>query len=195
MVNKFSEANAGKREPIEIRKGTLVQWTRADFTGDYDPSLYRLQLRARSSDGKSEIELTSSEGTDGDHLFSASSSVTGSWFPGEYYFQVEVERISDGERVDAYSGRFIVLPDLDLSGDDPRSHAELMLDKIESILEGRADKDVSSYSINGRSLTKLTIEELMDWRGRYRAEVQALRAKESRKQGRIGKHNIQARFV
>ena len=45
-----------------------------------------------------------------------------------------------------------------------------MLEKIESILEGRAAADVSSYSINGRSLTKIPIEELMNFRSRYKAE-------------------------
>ena len=45
-----------------------------------------------------------------------------------------------------------------------------MLDKIESILEGRADGDVAAYSINGRSLTKLDITDLLMWRDRYRAD-------------------------
>lgn len=30
--------------------------------------------------------------------------------------------------------------------------------------------DVASYSINGRSLTKITIPELLSWRDWYRAE-------------------------
>ena len=45
-----------------------------------------------------------------------------------------------------------------------------MLDKIESILEGWADGDVAAYSINGRSLTKLDITDLLMWRDRYRAD-------------------------
>ena len=42
--------------------------------------------------------------------------------------------------------------------------------KIESILEGRTDGDVAAYSINGRSLTKLAIPDLLMWWDRYRAE-------------------------
>ena len=45
-----------------------------------------------------------------------------------------------------------------------------MVEKIESLLEGRADADVASYSIAGRSLTKLSIDELMTWRDRYKTE-------------------------
>ena len=58
-----------------------------------------------------------------------------------------------------------------------------MLEKIESILEGRADADVSSYSINGRSLTKIPIEELMNFRSRYKAEYLREVRKERAKNG------------
>ena len=53
-----------------------------------------------------------------------------------------------------------------------------MVEKIESILEGRADNDVNSYSINGRSLTKIPVTELMQFRAHYRAEY----IKEQRKE-------------
>ena len=45
-----------------------------------------------------------------------------------------------------------------------------MLDKIESILEGRADGDVAAYPINGRSFIKLGITDPLMWRGRFRAD-------------------------
>ena len=60
-----------------------------------------------------------------------------------------------------------------------------MLDKIESILEGKADSDVSSYSIGSRSLSKMTPEELTTWRDYYKAEYNREVAKEriDRKEG------------
>ena len=57
------------------------------------------------------------------------------------------------------------------STSDRRSHAEVMVGKINSILEGRADSDVSSYSIKSRSLTRLSIDELIRWRDYYISEV------------------------
>ena len=47
-----------------------------------------------------------------------------------------------------------------------------MVDKLESLLEGKADSDVSSYSIAGRSLNKLTVEELLKWLDHYKAKYQ-----------------------
>lgn len=195
MANRFDEANALSREPTEIRKGTRVQWVREDLSEIYPPSDYTLELSARSFDGSFAINISSTESAEGKHLFTVSSDTSAEWLKGDYAFQVEIQRTSDNERINAYSGRFTVLPDFASTALDPRSHAELMLSKIESLLEGRADKDVSNYAINGRSLTKLTIDELMSWRGRYRAEVRAERDKEARKQGRKGNFNIGARFV
>ena len=59
------------------------------------------------------------------------------------------------------------------------------IDKIESILEGKADSDVSSYSIGNRSLSKMTPEELTTWRDYYKAEYNKEVAKEriDRKEG------------
>jgi len=77
---------------------------------------------------------------------------------------------------------------------DPRFHAEKMLTKIESILEGKADSDVSSYSIAGRSLTKFSPEELIQWRDYYRKEVALHKREEAIKHGRRPKSTILMRF-
>ena len=45
-------------------------------------------------------------------------------------------------------------------------------------LEGKADSDVSSYSIGSRSLSKMTPEELTTWRDYYKAEYNREVAKE-----------------
>ena len=50
-------------------------------------------------------------------------------------------------------------------------HAQLMLDKIESLLLGKADDDVASYTIKSRSINKMSPEELRQWREYYRREV------------------------
>lgn len=57
------------------------------------------------------------------------------------------------------------------STSDRRSHAEVMLSKINSIIEGRADNDVSSYSIKSRSITRMNMDELIKWRDYYINEV------------------------
>jgi hypothetical protein len=66
-----------------------------------------------------------------------------------------------------------------------------MLEKIQSLLEGRADNDVEEYSIGNRSLTKLSITDLMKWRDYYRSEVtkerQLTRARSGKRPGNMVK--------
>jgi hypothetical protein len=83
---------------------------------------------------------------------------------------------------------------MDSNQADPRIHAEIMVDKIESLLAGKADSDVASYSIAGRSLTKLSFEELLAARDRYRREVVQHTNKELVKRGKKNGSTIQVRF-
>ena len=69
-----------------------------------------------------------------------------------------------------------------------------MLDKIESILEGKADSDVSSYSIGNRSLAKMTPEELTNWRDYYKAEYNRELRKEQIDRGEGTGNTIKVRF-
>ena len=69
-----------------------------------------------------------------------------------------------------------------------------MLGKIERLLVGKADSDVASYSIAGRSLNKMTFEELVNARDFYRREVKQEMNEIDIKHGRKGSSTIQVRF-
>ena len=69
-----------------------------------------------------------------------------------------------------------------------------MVDKIESLLEGRADSDVDSYSIAGRSLSKLSFEELIKARDYFRSEVKQEKAAELAERGLSTGATIKVRF-
>ena len=53
----------------------------------------------------------------------------------------------------------------------PRSDAQKNLDLIEDVLYNRVQGDVSSYSVAGRSLSKLLPEELISLRDFYKRQV------------------------
>ena len=91
-------------------------------------------------------------------------------------------------------GDFTAIPDMDDNQADPRIHAEIMVAKIQTLLEGKADADVSSYSIAGRSLTKLSFQELLDARDFYRREITQHNNKELLKRGKKNGSTIQVRF-
>lgn len=181
MANIFDEAPEG--QPDSFVSGDYVAWKRTDIASEFPTDSFSAQYVGRLRGGISEFVIGSSK--ESDHfLFIATSAETDVFQAGEYDWQLEITRDSDSARVVVDRGRIKILPDLDQSGSDVRSHAEIMVAKIESLLSGKGDSDVSSYSIAGRSLTKLTFSELIEARDYFRAEAKREQAKEDAKNGR-----------
>ncbi len=169
MANKFTEIP--EKEPITIYKGETVVWNRKDLT-DYPVGSYAMSWIARlESNGGTSFSATVTE-VDDYYKFTLDNSATGGYTTGDYFWVLKVTQSSDSEELILETGKITVKDNYFGSTGDTRSHAKIMLDKIESILEGRADADVSSYSIQGRSLSKISINELLQWRDYYKAEYQ-----------------------
>lgn len=184
MANLFDVDNAPKEVPKSIVIGDLVQFKLTQFSTDYPNTSHSMTFMARSGTGANvEFSIAASNSGD-DYLFSASSAATSAFVAGLYHYQIEVLETSSNNRLILDQGELDVTVDLDVNAVDPRTHAEKMLQKIEAVLENRADADVSSYSIAGRSLTKMSPEELLTWRNNYRREVKAYRRKLDVKHGR-----------
>ncbi len=191
MANFFTEISEG--EPAEIVVGDYLQWKRSDLVSDYPTNQYTLNYIGRIAQGGSEINITATGQTD-HYLIQVASTVTANYTPGDYHWQAEIVRNSDSARHVISRGHSIVIPDLDVNNADPRSHAEVMLSKIESLLSGKADSDVSNYSIQGRSLTKMSLAELMEAREAYDGLVKAEKAKLDAKYHRQTGATIMVRF-
>ena len=169
MANLFT--SIPEKEPVTIYKGETVVWNRKDLT-DYPVGSYAMSWTARlESNGGTSFSATVTEVEDY-YKFTLDNSATGGYTTGDYFWVLKVTQSSDSEELIIDSGKITVKDNYFGSTGDTRSHAKIMLDKIESILEGRADADVSSYSIQGRSLSKISINELLQWRDYYKAEYQ-----------------------
>lgn len=192
MANLFDSTNAPSGEPQQIVAGDFVQWKRDDLTTDYPSDTYTLKYSARlHGTGSVEIEITG--GTD--HLVQVGSTTTADFSPGVYSWQAYIERDSDSERVVVRSGQWEVIPNRDADGTDPRSEAEINLQKCLDVYAGRIGSDVDSYSISGRSLTKLKPEELRKEINYWQGKVNQERNKAAIKAGRASSATIKARFL
>jgi hypothetical protein len=170
VANLFTSTNYPETEPAEIVAGDRVAWKRTDLGTDYDPSSYALKYSARLEDsGSTEIEITASEsGTD--YIIEVGQSTTSGYGAGIYHWQAYITRSSDSERITVDSGTWEVIANRDSATTDPRNHIKKVLDAIEAVIEGRASKDQSGYSIAGRSLSRTPIPELLMLRDRYKEE-------------------------
>lgn len=195
MANLFDEANAPEGEPVKVVVGDFIQWKKTELASTYPPATYSAEYVARvTAGGASEIKLPAIERSTY-YLFQVSSATSAAFESGFYHWQLEVTETATGNRIVVERGEFEAIPDLDNNGADPRTHAEIMLDKIEALLQGRADKDVSSYSINGRSIAKMSISDLLTWRDYYRKEVIKERRDNAIALGKPTKTTVKVRFL
>jgi hypothetical protein len=95
------------------------------------------------------------------------SSETAAWAPGWYQWIAYVTDSSNNNRTQLAGGRVKILPDVagSTSPIDPRSQNEKTLWAINQLIAGRSTGDVQMYEIAGRKLVKMTIKELIYFRG------------------------------
>lgn len=86
------------------------------------------------------------------------------------------------DRREVARGTLEVRPDLSalVAGYDARSQAVRILEAIDATLEGRASSDQSAYTINGRSLSRIPVPELLALRRHYAALVHKERGRSRR---------------
>jgi len=194
MANLFDPTSAPEGEPTEVVVGDFIQWKRTDIATDYLPSLYTAEYVARiTGGGDDEIKLLGTDQTSF-FLFTVPSVDSANFSVGDYHWQLEITQISSGNRLVIDTGVFKAIPDLDNNQSDPRTHAEIMVAKIESLLSGKADSDVMSYSISGRQLVKMSINDLLKWRDYYRKEIASHKNAELVKRGKANGSTIKVRF-
>jgi hypothetical protein len=161
MIDPFNISQKPAGHPVTIILGSWSSWW-LDFT--FSDASYTISYVFRNDTNEETVPAIYVAGR---WSFSLPGATTASWTAGRYAYDLMLVRISDGEGAVLESG-FVDFVDPTA---DRRSNAQVMVDKIDSILAGRADSDVSNYAIGSRSITKMTVKELMDWRHHYLAEV------------------------
>lgn len=172
MSNAFDRENYPQKEPSTLVLGDYWAWKRDDLADTYPIGSYALTYEFHEDSGGGgthKFTLTATEANDTYYIEAASSSTTG-YAVGDYIWEAYITKASDSNRVMVDSGRTTITQNLADTNADLRSHAKKVLDAIEAVIENRASMDQSSMSIAGRSLSRMSIDELMTFRDRYKAE-------------------------
>ena len=153
------------KEPVSFVAGNTVEWKKT--FSDYPSPTWVLSYVLHNGTDKITITATASSG---DHLVSLSASATAAYIAGEYKYQAYLTNGSD--RRDAGAGTITIKPDFAQAGQlDNRTHARIVLDALDAMIEGRATKDQQSYSIGNRQLTRMPIEDLIKWQNHYKLSL------------------------
>ena len=98
------------------------------------------------------------------HDFKLSPVETKAMEAGDYKVRVTVTDSVDVYT--AYTTRAQVKLDPTVPGND-MSHVEKVLKALQATIEGRAGSDILNYSIRGRSIGRMSPQELLGWRDKY----------------------------
>lgn len=194
MGNAFDSTNYPTVEPSELVLGDRWLWKRADLAIDYPTADYSLAYTAdKQGSGSTSFSITATE-SNGEYLVEVASATTAGYTAGTYNWQAKITRTSDSQVLSVAKGTWTVIASLSASTADPRSHVKKVLDAIEAVLESRATVDQMAYSIQGRSLSRTSIPDLLMFRDKYRAEYRRELDAERVANGLAPKNKLLVRF-
>jgi hypothetical protein len=172
-------------EPATIVAGDSVAWTKSitSYAGTLN---YSLQFFG-STDPPI---LFAASGSSPNYSVTLSPALTATWRPGRYiwtsYIDDGVNRHSTGD------GEMVVLANPAVAFG--ATHATRTLAIIEAAIEGRLPRGLESYVIDGQSIAKMRIEDLVRLRSVYADWVRNEYAQDRINRGQSNPRNVFARF-
>lgn len=179
-------------EPQQAVAGTNWKWKRS--FSEFPASTWTLSYYFREVSGKYSFDITAINSEDV-FVINLPFATTNDYAPGVYSGQGFVSYNTD--KFIVYDNQLEVGTNFNLQGvgKDTRSHAQKVLEAIKGLLEGKFVEDASSYSIAGRSITKLDVQQLIDAKNYYESlvvmEIRNQRAKQGLQTGQV----VRARFT
>ena len=177
MTNIFDPSRWPMCPPETFVSGDYFAFKRDDLSVSFPLSSYAIKFCASQfgsgtgATSASQISLDAVE-SGSEYQITAGATTTSSWAVWKYQWALFVNDSADAQKrqiVD--NGVFEIKPNWVSSTVDPRSDARKNLELIEDILYNRIQGDVSSYSIAGRSLSKMAPDELIELRDFYARQV------------------------
>jgi hypothetical protein len=178
-------------EPLSARAGETWRWSRS--FSDFPAPTWELTYTLFSAAG---VIAITADADGASHLVDLAPATTAAYVAGRYRWNAQVTDGTDVHTVG--SGVLSVLPDLsEETTYDGRSHARIMLDAIEAMMEGRAtdgDIDVVKTVVGQGRATDYDLPSLMKLRQQYAAAVAAEDDAERIAAGGKSNRLVQVRF-
>ena len=176
-------------EPEKLTAGVTWKWKKT--ISDYPASEWTLTYYLRKS-GATATSFSAS--ADGDtHLVTVTAATTAGYAAGVYDIIGVV--VKAAEKYVVYDGIIEVLTNPATAGAyDPRTHARQVLDLIEAAMLGRIPNGMESYTIGGRSVNKIPLNQLRELYEKYKQDVVMEEQAERLANGRRSGKNVGVRF-
>lgn len=157
--------------PARLFAGDSWAWEIAD-PADYPSAAYVLAYALAPEAGGARVEVEATAPNPVAVGFAVAAGDTAALAPGRWRWVLLATDAVHDTRAAFASGAFEVLPDpLAATAADTRSAARRILDAIDATIEGKVTKDAQTYAIEGRSIARIPLPELIAARARYAAIV------------------------
>lgn len=193
MSNKFDSTNYPTNVPDLLQIGDFWAWKKDNLATDYPTADYSLSYEFNLIDGATAVNFTIGT-TEANDEYIVATSNTSSYTKGEYNWVEYITRTSDNARIKLSEGYTQIQENYATTNASVRSHAKIVLDAVKAVIENRATMDQSSMSIAGRSLSRMSIDELFTLKDRYQAEFDREVKKAKIKNGQSSGNTILTKF-
>lgn len=184
-------ATIPNQEPTRVWSGATVTWRRS--FPDYPAPTWTLAYKIVGMGNGVGPITAAADGSN--HLVTEAKADTFEWIPGTYRL---VGYVDDGtSRYVVYEGQLEVVydPSTVAEGYEHRSFWRRVRDNLRDIIEGKSQQANSSYQIAGRSVNKMTWQELLDVYNRAASMVKDEEAADRARRGESSGNQIGIAFT
>ena len=177
-----------KAEPTSFWQGDTVSWARSDSEYSSADGWALTYLYSRADDAR---QVVGAGQADGSWIMTIAPTASALYLPGAYRWQARVSKAAEVYTLG--QGGLDVIASLD-TAIETRSGAKVILDAIDAVLTGKADRDQLKITINGQSLDRFTWSDLTAARSYYASKVAREEQARSNREGTPGPAYIQGLF-
>jgi len=183
--------NPPTKEPDKITAGANAKWIKS-LPNNKPEDGWALTYYLHKAGNK--ITIPSTDNLDSRFLINELAATTAPYTAGEYEMKGFAAKGADV--FECFIGSVEILADpIAGAATDLRSFAKKTLDAIEANISGRASRSDQEYSIEGRSLKRMTMEELQTAYVFWRTEVAKEVLSEKVKNGCGNPRKIKVQFI
>lgn len=161
---------------LKLYAGATWNWT--ESLDEYPASEYDLVLYLKNGTNAA-VPLSASQDGD-DFEFDLTANTTNQFTKKKYTYQFVVSKAGEVDIIE--TGEVYIYAILNLAS-DLRTHEEIVLDAIKSLIESRATKEQSEISFGDKTLEYLTPQELEYWKSVYERKVEQIKRQRAGKTG------------
>lgn len=161
--------------PSRLTAGDSWSWDMPEAWAAYPPPDFALRVVLTPEAGGTPFAMGAAVDTGVTFRLKATPAQTAALVAGRYAWASIAEDDATGERFTIARGLVEILADPATATGDTRTPAARILVAIDATLEGRATKDAESYSIEGRSLSRTPVADLLRLKAHYAQIVAAER--------------------